>query len=552
LKRDQDPRSRWLWPSLAVILLGGLFLLQGIRVIGATSPTLDEPGHYRYGYRILRGVAERWDDSKMPVSALNALPCFVFEKTGAPILDLDEFSGPCDWTLARAPTLLGGLALGLAIAAWSRALYGWPGALVSMGLFAFDPNLLAHSTLVTTDVFGALFLLLSLRAFARWLEVPGIRNSVLLGLSVGAAFISKYTAAYLPVIFLVAAFWPRAKPAQGAGHRMRISGAAIALALILAVINGGFLGDGTGASLRDQRFFSPHFRELQKLPVLASLPLPVPRPFVEGLDRVFHRERNGGGSGNIYLLGELRAPGSEGFPSYFLVVGFFKTPIPTLIALALALALLVRRGRAAWSMDELTLASAVVIFSLYFSFLFRAQIGLRHFLVAAPPVFVLAGALGPWFSRSRWRPAFGVFGLVCSAGSVTRHGTDPLSYFNEFVDPVLTYKIAADSNLDWGQSKGQVEAYLASHPEVLRAPARPFPGRLLVGANQLAGVVTRRRMVWLRESGLRPIAHVAFTHFLFELSEAEATSLRVKRGYPPLPPGWRQAPGSPPIILPIP
>ncbi len=552
MRPDQDPRRRWLWPRLAVILLGGLFLLQGIRVIGASSPTLDEPGHYRYGHRILRGVSERWDDSKMPVSALNALPCFVSEKTGGRILDLDEFSGPCDWTLARAPTLLGGLALGLAIAAWSRALYGWPGALVSLGLFAFDPNLLAHSTLVTTDVFGALFLLLSLRAFARWLEVPGVRNSVLLGLSVGAAFISKYTAAYLPIIFLVAAFWPRRNRAPRAGHRLRISGAAIALALILAVINGAFLGEGAGASLRDQRFESPHFRKLQKVPILASLPLPVPRPFVEGLDRVFHRERNGGGSGNIYLLGELKTPGSEGFPSYFLVVGFFKTPIPTLIALALALALLVKRGRATWSVDEVTLASAIVIFSLYFSFVFRAQIGLRHFLVACPPMFVLAGALGPWLSRSRWRTAFGVFGLVCSATSVTRHGNDPLSYFNEFVDPVLTYKIAADSNLDWGQSKGRVEAYLASHPDVLRAPARPFPGRLLVGANQLTGVVTRRRMEWLRESGLRPIAHVAFTHFLFELSEVEASRLRLERGDPPLPQELRQTPGPPPILVPIP
>lgn len=35
------------------------FLLLGLRTIGASSPTTDEPGHYRYGHRILRGVAER-------------------------------------------------------------------------------------------------------------------------------------------------------------------------------------------------------------------------------------------------------------------------------------------------------------------------------------------------------------------------------------------------------------------------------------------------------------------------------------------------------------
>ncbi|MBK5256479.1 MAG: glycosyltransferase family 39 protein [Vicinamibacteria bacterium] len=538
MNQNQDPRVSSFWPQLAVILLLGLFLLQGISTIGATSPTTDEPGHYRYGHRILRGVAARWDDSKMPASALNALPCFVSERIGSPVRDAGEFAGPCDWTLARLPTLLGGLALGLALASWSRALFGWSGAAVSLGLFAFDPNFLAHSTLVTTDVFGALFLLLSLRAFARWLEVPRIRNSVLLGLAVGAAFISKYTAAFLPVICVVAAILCRGRVVGRAKAQVGwASGAAIALAIALAVINVGFLGDETGASLRDQRFESPQFRELSQVPLLSSLPLPVPRPFVEGLDRVFHREREGGGSGNIYLLGELRAPGSDGFPSYFLIVGFFKTPIPTLLALALALFLFVKRGRASWNVDEVTLASAVVMLSLYFSLLFRAQIGFRHYLVAVPPMFVLAGALGPWLSQTRGRLAIGVVGLCLSAGSVTRHGRDPLSYFNELVDPTLTYTIAADSNLEWGQTAEEVEAYLAAHPDVLRAPAKPFPGRLLVGANQLTGVVTRRRMEWLRDSRLRPIGHVAFTHFLFEVSDAEAGALRLEQGDPPLPPG---------------
>jgi 4-amino-4-deoxy-L-arabinose transferase-like glycosyltransferase len=525
-----------LWPRLALALLSGAFLLLGLRAIGAASPTTDEPGHYRYGHRILRGVAARWDDSKMPVSALNALPCFLFEKAGSALRDDDEFSGPCDWTLSRTPTLLGGLALGLSIASWSRALFGWPGALVSFGLFAFDPNLLAHSGLVTTDVFGALFLLLSLRAFARWLDAPGGRTSVFLGLALSAALIAKYTAAYLPVIFAAAAL-----------VRLRTGGRApspgkawlpqVALASIVAllVINLGFLGDGTGTSLRDQNFESPQFRELRKLPVLARIPLPVPRPFVEGLDRVFHRERSGGGSGNIYFLGELRSPGSEGFPAYFLVVGALKTPIPALLILIAAAVLLLKPG-SPWGSDEITLASAVVFLSLYFSLFFRAQIGFRHVLVVLPPLFVLAGKAGPFLARSRPRAIIGVLAVCLSAASVIRHGDDPLSYFNELLDPTLTYRVAADSNLDWGQSRARVQAWVAAHPEVLEAPGKPFPGRILVGANQLTGVVTRKRMEWLRESGLVPTGHVAFTHFLFDVTEAQARRLRQERGDPPLSP----------------
>ncbi len=522
--------------KLLIALLGFSFLILGIRAIGASSPTTDEPGHYRYGHRILRGVAERWDDSKMPVSALNALPCFVSEMSGLPLRDASEMSGPCDWTLARFPTLLGGLALGLAIASWSKALFGWSGALVSFGLFAFDPNLLAHSTLVTTDIFGALFLLLSLRAFARWLESPGLGEAAWLGLAVGGALTSKYTAAYLPLIFAVAALVAAKRLPQPGLPQRRAKGLTLAAGVVLVVVNAFFLFDGTGTSLRDHHFESPRFRELRKLPVLASLPLPLPRPFVEGLDRVHHRERQGGGSGNLYFLGELRSPGSEGFPAYFLVVGLVKTPLPALAALFLGLFLLFRSRSAPWRIAEITLITTVVMFAIYFSLLFRAQIGWRHFLVAVPPLLVLAGRLGPFIMESRRRMALAGLGLVLSAGSVIRHGTDPLSYFNELVDPTLTWRIAADSNLDWGQSHAQVENFLAAHPNVLRAPARPFPGQLLVGANQLTGVVTRKRMEWLRESGLKPLGHVAFTHFLFDLSASDAARLRRDRGDPPLPP----------------
>lgn len=518
-----------------IALMGLAFLLLGGRAILSMSPTTDEPGHYRYGHRILRGVAARWDDSKMPISALNALPCWTLERTGSHLRDIDEFAGPCDWTLARVPTLFGGLALGLAIAAWSKALYGWPGALLSFALFAFDPNLIAHSSLVTTDIFGALFLLLALRAFAAWIDRPGVKQAAGLGALTGMASISKYTAAYLPLIFGLALLlsWRRLASAVEE-RRARIAGLFGATLLTLVIINIGFLGDGAFGSLRDQRFESPQFRELRKLPGIASVPLPVPRPFIEGLDRVLHRERNGGGSGNLYFLGELRPPGSEGFKTYFAVVGFFKTPLPALALLALATALLLRRRERPWSTDERTLLASLLIFVPYFSLIFRAQIGLRHFLVVYPAAFVLAGIAGPWLARARWRTACAALASLLSAASVTAHGPDPLSYFNEAIAPTRTWRIAADSNLDWGQSKAKVEEWIAAHPDVLVAPAKPFPGRVLVGANVLTGVVMRKRTDWLRDAGLEPLDQIAHTHFLFDIPRETADRLRRERGDPPL------------------
>ena len=536
MNQDHGSRPATVFPWLAIGILAGAFLLMGIRAIGSASPTTDEPAHYRSGHRILRGVAERWGVSEMPLSAVNALPCYISERGGSGLRDASEFSGPCDWALARLPTLLGGLALGLVVASWSRALFGWSGAIVSFGLLAFDPNVLAHSTLVTTDLFGALFLLVSLRAFARWLELPGPRQSIVLGLAVGSALLAKYTAAYLPIIFLVASGLSRILVKGPRADRRWIAGAAVCCLVALALVNVGFLGDGTFTSLRDQEFESPQFRELRKTPVLAALPLPVPRPFVQGLDRAFARERSGGAAGNVYFMGELRSPGNPGFMTYFLVLGLLKTPIPTIVGVLLTAGLLLKHGRDRWRVDEITLVSGVVIFSLYFSLFFRTQIGFRHFLVVVPLLYVLAGRLGPFLSRSRLRATIGVLALGLSAASVIRHGDDPLSYFNELVDPTLTYRIAADSNLDWGQSRARVDAYLASHPGVLQAPGKPFPGRIIVGANVLTGVVTRKRMEWLRATGLRPVGHVAFTHFLFDLTEAEAARLRRERGEPPLSP----------------
>ena len=514
--------------------MASAFLSSGIHAIGAASPTTDEPGHYRYGHRILRGVAARWDDSKMPISALNALPCWLSGKADPSAGDIDEFSGPCDWTLARLPSLLGGLVLGLAIFFWSRSLFGGAGGLISFGLFAADPNLIAHSSVITTDIFGALGVLVSLRAFSNWLKNPGIQQAGLAGVCVGAAFISKYTAAYLPVIFALAAVLSmKARVTAPSTRTQRAAGLAVMAGLALIVINLGFLGDETGTSLRDQRFESPQFRELRKIPVLSSVPLPVPRPFIEGLDRVFHRERNGGGSGNIYLLGELRNPGSEGFVTYFAVIGFFKTPIFTSLIVALAAWLLLRRGAPKWSADIIVLVTTVVVFCVYFSFLFRAQIGFRHFLVTLPPLFVLAGGVGPFLARKGVGITILGLGLCTSFISVAQHGDDPLSYFNELVDPARTYEIAADSNIEWGQSRGRIAAYLAGHPEVIEAPAKPFPGRIIVGANQLTGVVTRKRMEWLRESGLKPVGQVAFTHFLFDITREQSQQLRRSRGEPP-------------------
>lgn len=511
----------------AVALTIGAFVALGFHAIGATSPTLDEPGHYRYGHRILRGVAARFDDSKMPVSALNALPCRIAEAQGGRAEA--ELDGPCDWVLARTPTVLLGAALAAFAAFWANRLYGPAGGVAAAALVGFDPTFIGHSALVTTDVAAALSVVVTLFAASRWFERPSSIRAALAGLAFGAALSTKYTATYLVLIVpAAAAFRWIGRPEERPGARTIATGAVLVVTAALAVVNGAFLFDGSGSSLREIHFESAAFRGLRSAPMVGAAPLPVPRPFVEGLDRVWHRERDGGGSGNIYFLGELRPPGSAGFKTYYLVLSLVKLPISALVVLAVA-AGLAWRARDRLSIDEWMLLSAAGFFVLYFNLVYRAQIGQRFFLVALAPAFVLAGRFGSWAVESgRTGTAVAAALLIAQAGAALGASPRFISYFNPLVAAHDVWKVAADSNVDWNQTNADIEAWLAAHPDVRPAPAKPTAGRILVGVNQLTGVVTRRRMAWLRASGLEPVAVVAGTHFLFDVPENLAAELLVR------------------------
>ena len=117
---------------------------------------------------LLEGSWARFDNSKMPVSALNALPTLV---TGPP-RDGDPQHSHRDWFWPRAPQVLWLAGCALLAAAWARRLFGERAGLVAAGFVALDPNLQAHAGLVTTDAPCAFFVLAA--CYACWcaLDAP--------------------------------------------------------------------------------------------------------------------------------------------------------------------------------------------------------------------------------------------------------------------------------------------------------------------------------------------------------------------------------------------
>jgi hypothetical protein len=266
----------------------------------------------------------------------------------------------------------------------------------------------------------------------------------------------------------------------------------------------------------------------------------VPYPYLEGLDWIVQRERTGEGYGAIYLLGELRR--AQGFTGYFLYASLFKVPIVTLLVWLGALGTWVaRRGPADVRRQEWVLLCPILFFTVYFNVFYRAQIGLRHFLVVFPLLHVLAGRLvAEWWSwragqhsqaasaRFGFAPsnvALGVAGVYLVA-SVLSYYPHYLPYFNELVrDRRLAYRILADSNLDWRQHRWYQARYMEAHPDAIIEPARPTAGTIIVGANSLTGVAGEpEKFRWLREH-FTPVETIAYSTLVYHVTPADLDRL---------------------------
>ncbi len=525
--REQAGERRYALAAAALLLL--LFAIELLATVDL-STTYDEPGHLRYGRQLLRGDAHRFDDSKMPVSVLNALPAAV----AAALPPGGLRAALASAFAARVPTMLASVVLAWLVWRWSRRLWGERAALLSLLLCVFDPNLLAHARLVTTDVWIALAWTAVLYLFWRFAEKPTRKRGLALALALAFAQVVKYSAVLLlPLVALLAALrwgpelWRAWRGGERALVRRRLlaaaAGAASAAVLALVVVNVAFLGDRTLTRFGDYRFRSSTLQAAQhRLPVLAGVPVPVPYPYLEGLDWVHHRERSGEGYGRQYLRGELRERG--GFRGYYLWAWLYKVPLPTqALLLASLFVAWCRRHALRWRSDLAPLLLPPLLLAIHLNFFFGAQMGVRYSLMLFPPLDVFAGLL---LARNFWplltprRTRAVAFALAASIAwlvvSVLSWHPFYISYFNELLtDRKQAWRLLADSNLDWGQNERFVKRWLAAHPQAVLEPPRPRTGTIVVRANFLTGVLGDDRFAWLRR--LDPVDHVGYSYLVFDV-----------------------------------
>jgi hypothetical protein len=291
-----------------------------------------------------------------------------------------------------------------------------------------------------------------------------------------------------------------------------------ALGISILIINAGFLFNRPMRQLGEIHFRSDVFLGLQtRLVALKDVPVPLPHPYLRGLDLVRYRERSGRGWAKVYLLGRFS---KEGIKGYYLVASAFKMPISEQVLFLLAIVAYLRRQKhEQFLQNELFLWGPVLFFALYFNFFYRAQIGIRFYLVLFPFIHVFTASLirDGTFLRRTTRLAIGAL-IVYMLASVISYFPHYIPYFNELVpDRRLAYRVLADSNLDWGQGRWYMEQYLQRHPEVQLSPSTPVAGTIAVNANHLVGITAEPEQYrWLREN-FRPVRSVAYSYLVYQI-----------------------------------
>jgi len=545
---QRQPSTGWMnyieasvkWQNVAAFVIILVFAAINISsVLRNYSLTTDEDKHILYGERVASGNSTRIDDSKMPVTALNMLP----EKLASFLADGRIKQILSRVYVARTVTIFFSCLLAFLIFSWSRALYGFIPALFSLTLYVLDPNIIAHSQLVTTDLYLALAITFAFFTLWKFANERNLQNGLICLFALGIAQMAKYTAIMLYPLFLVTLFvhdsplWLKALREKSLLQDLTLKYIKYSLAAIFAsilLINLGFLFNQTFKYFGEYQFRSDVFLGLQaSLSFLSNFPVPVPFPYLQGLDWMRNTESTGNLSGNVYLLGQVST--LKGFPGYYFVAFLLKVPIATQIILLSALFVYFarRERRETLRRNEIFLLIPVLFFTVYFNFFFNTQIGIRYLLPIFPLLYVFAGNLfNNWKQFSQAQKAASFTLLIYLSISVFSYYPYHLSYFNEFVwDRKQAYKYLADSNIDWSQGKNELDQYLLAHPEAVYKPGKARSGHLIVRVNDLVGVTAEpEQYAWLRDN-FEPVDTIAYSYLVYKISPEEINALCASSTY---------------------
>lgn len=480
-------KTVWLVIFVVIILLA-MFSLALFASLN-NSGTVDEIAHVPSGYSYIKYHDFRLNPEHPPLAkALAGIPLSLMHING---IDKDwSWNAINQWEAgwyflyeagnnprvmlfwARLPMLLLTLGLGILMFFWARRSWGRKVGLFTLLLFAFYPDILGHSTLVTTDIAAAFGYVLAIFAFDRMLKKKTLGAVFLAALAFAIAQLLKFSAFLLFGVFLiliiVRAFLDRTPEqkfwAKFWGYfKMYFWVSALSLVMVIIayipfvwntppaiehrVIENNLTADPQTLVLRN---FLHHF---ENNPILRAA-----GHYLLGIMLVIGRVEGGNAT---FILGQLS---DKGISWYFPVAWLIKTPIPILIlffwSIISAIVFRTKNKRDLWE-NWLILTPIVV----YWAFTLKGSlnIGIRHLLPTVPFVLLFIGKqMHRYLEKPFWTTQSIVIFLLSLwlVVDTVLYYPQYIAYFNNFVPKAERYKYMTDSSLDWGQDLLRLKDYV--------------------------------------------------------------------------------------------
>lgn len=463
--------------SRGVLLVAGflLFLALLLLVVPAwrESQTADEAVYLSSGLSYWRTGDFRLNVEHPPlVKLFLALPLLAEGVRFAP--ETADWEGAGQWDVApktlyenvlpaqrllfegRLANIFLTLVLLVVASAWAGRTWGRSAGLFVLALIVFEPNILAHGHLATTDVGYALGILASLYTFGRYLEQRIVGRFVTASLVTGLALLTRFNAVILflilPIQYLVVEL-QRGTLSRIPWRRVAVRASLFALMVLLTVW--ALYGFEVRTLTEPQDDAARRVLDDLGGTWLQRVPLPA-ASFVSGALWQFEHTAQGQPA---YLFGRTS---DRGWWFYFPVALLVKM---TLVSLGLVLAGMVvslrRRGLVASTSVFTPLFMLAPIFILGTSALLsRLNLGVRYVLPVIVLVVMFTGAIVPTVKR-RATAAVLIVLVFLHAISVLRFFPHFLPYANEaFGGPKQLPRFLIDSNLDWGQDLPLLKSYL--------------------------------------------------------------------------------------------
>lgn len=478
------PSPLRLTPGKQILVLGGLALVLGVQLVAAVrqwSITSDEINHLHAGYRYLTCGDFGWNPEHPPLLKLvAALPLLAMQVNdpapgacGMANSKAIDFHVGHDFTFANPERMLmaGRAAASLFVFAllalvWfgARKMFGVEAALIAASLLVFDPSMLAHGALVTTDMAATFGFLAAVLALYFYLESRVGFYLIITGVATGIALAVKHSSVLLaPALLALAILDPVFVSSSEKSRARRIleNLAAVVIVGLIAVavlwmtygVRYAARPNGAETWANESVADSNSMLATRITPALERAHL-LPEAYLKGFQdilvdpEVIPRP--------AFLLGRVYRGGR-----------WFYFPVAALIkfsAVVLIFALAACFSWRFWKKNRRELLFLIVPPAIFLAASCASDInmGIRHILPVLP-FLILFGASGTWVLLSRYKN-----GLAVCAVAVFLHAASSLhafpnyiAYSNEFWGgPSNTYRYLADSNVDWGQSMKEAKAYL--------------------------------------------------------------------------------------------